>query len=797
MKFKTKNFVAVMLAFAIFTVTFMSSCNIFLANSEALEMPEALKTLKTLELSENNIVFYVENPVYLSNGAEKQIDADNKKVVPYLKNGHAYVPVRFVTEALGGSIEWNDEKKAATVKTKIGDIFVLDSNLSELYEDRLYMPADLIAEMFGEGFFYERGLIIIANKNNLPDSTKNKTEINSLIKGFTSITQVGSKENLIDLLGYDPTKSYPVDYNEGEWVDYDAGFDYYQFNEESGDGAAVLAEAPGNSKPDASESSDYSETNTQVKGVDEADIIKTDGQFIYYVRNNKIDIVKVDADGTFEYMSAFEMPKIPYGESLNFSEIFLDKDKITAIGKYYGSGGPDNYKYSGFTTAIVINIEDKKSPSLERIIEVEGDYLTSRKIGGSVYFVVNRSFWNWYDGDIMPLYRDTNNSGNYGDMIQTGYEDLNCFPIINGESITTLVGFNVDRPEEEAFIDTYFGCGDNIYMSEKALYITAVKYKDTGTETVINKFATDDGKLVFVKSGVAPGTVLNQFSMDEHKSYFRIATTVQEYTISSWGYAEKFKEYNGLYIFDNSMQLVGRIDDIAPGELIYSARFMGDRAYMVTFRTVDPLFAIDLSNPREPVIMGALKIPGYSNYLHPYDENHLIGFGKDTYVDSYNNAYYTSMKISLFDVTDITNPIEMFVETIGDRGTDSPLLSNHKALLFSKEKGLLAFPVTVFETNKKSLTNEAEKFGSESFAFAGAYVYDIDLTIGFNLRGKISHLSDQDMLKSSYWGGDSNLYIQRLITIKDALYAASNNKLSSHNLQTQTIESIYEFVFDK
>jgi hypothetical protein len=189
--------------------------------------------------------------------------------------------------------------------------------------------------------------------------------------------------------------------------------------------------------------------------------------------------------------------------------------------------------------------------------------------------------------------------------------------------------------------------------------------------------------------------------------------------------------------------------------------------------------------------MGALKIPGYSNYLHPYDENHLIGFGKDTVINEYGTALYTGMKVSLFDVTDITNPIEMFVETIGSRGTESELLNNHKALLFSKDKNLLAFPVTVFESNEIAVDGKTPAWGK--FTFSGAYVYDIDLKKGFTLRGKISHMTAQDMLKASEWGGNSDLYIQRLLTIRDNLYSASNGKLTSHNLQT--LNPVGEFIF--
>ena len=751
------------------------------------------------------IAFYVESPTYYVNNQEKQIDSSNKKVAPYLKNGHIYVPVRFIVEALGGSIEWDAKTKTSLIKDKNGSILNIAANSdvikitgknnkesqikmgakAELYEGRLYASAAAISEAFGKSVFYERGLIIIAENKNLPDRKKDKDTIDAFITAFTGIINVGSKENLVELIGYDPDEIYIIETDDIPMMIIEesemaaptqAAPAPPMANPATGAGSADagVSEEPMRAQAVKESANDFSETNVQVQGVDEADIIKTDGKYIYYVRNQVIEIVKVNGDGKFEHMSSYKMPA---NNRLTFKEIFVDGVHIVAIGASYRNGGT-------YTMAVVINTENKKSPKLERSVEIKGYYKTSRKIGKSVYFVANQYFWHGY-GDIIPLYRDSAGSGK---LVEMGYDRLRCFPVPKDTylepNVTSLVGFNIDRPKEEAFIETILGCGDNIYMSEKAMYIASVVYNSKGSETVIHKFAADDGKFVFVKSGTAPGTVLNQFSMDEYKSHLRIATTVREYS-------PKYKEYNGLYIFDNTMEIVGRIDDIAPGELIYSARFMGARGYMVTFKTVDPLFAIDLSNPKKPVVLGALKIPGYSNYLHPYDENHLIGFGKDTVVDSYGSAYYTSMKISLFDVTDMTNPIEMFVETIGARGTDSLLLSNHKALLFSKEKGLLAFPVTVYESDEKAVDGEFPSHGT--FAFSGAYIYDINLKEGFKLRGKISHLSAQDMLKSSMWGADSDLYINRLLTVNDKLYAASHGKLTSHNLGT--LKPIDEYMF--
>ena len=282
---------------------------------------------------------------------------------------------------------------------------------------------------------------------------------------------------------------------------------------------------------------------------------------------------------------------------------------------------------------------------------------------------------------------------------------------------------------------------------------------------------------------------MNQFSMDENNGYFRIATTKGDI----WRNDENTSK-NNLYVLDDELKIVGSIEDIAPGEKIYSVRFMGDRAYMVTFKTVDPLFVIDLKDAKNPKILGALKIPGYSDYLHPYDENHIIGFGKDAvevvHKDNKGNeigrnAYYLGMKIAIFDVTDVNNPKEMFTEKIGDRGTDSELLNNHKALLFSKEKNLMAFPITVMEVKNKDKgigPNTMPEYGS--FVFQGAYVYNIDLTNGFELKSKISHISDEEYLKS---GGDwygSNKNVERILYISDDLYTISKGMVKAHDMNS-------------
>ena len=358
------------------------------------------------------------------------------------------------------------------------------------------------------------------------------------------------------------------------------------------------------------------------------------------------------------------------------------------------------------------------------------------------------------------------------------------------------------KESEKANIQTYLGSGENIYVSNENLYVAvtnynydAITYKndiviskeakiavDPGyrdrRETDIYKFSLNGNKMTYLSKGSVPGLILNQFSMDENSGYFRIATTTGEV----WGTGEDASG-NNLYILDDTMNISGKIEGIAKGEKIYSVRFMGDRGYIVTFKTVDPLFVIDLKDPTKPKILGALKIPGYSDYLHPYDENHIIGFGKDT-IETSSGGFYMGMKVALFDVSDVSNPKQKFSEVIGDRGTDSELLRNHKALLFSKEKNLLAFPVTVAETRGKddSALNEwgVPEYGE--FSFQGAYVYNLDPEKGFTLKGKITHISDEEYLKAGNYFYDSNKLVERILYINDTLYTLSKGMYKANSL---------------
>ena len=522
---------------------------------------------------------------------------------------------------------------------------------------------------------------------------------------------------------------------------------------------------------EAASAEDFSKTNVQVEGVDEADIVKTDGNFIYYLTNSALTITDVNS---VKLVSKVEFDN----KEFEPQEIFLKDNKIVIIGitnreteeknianteLYY----PTNETY---TVAKIYNIDDRENPKLERTVEIEGYYLSSRMIGDNVYLISNKYIYAYLckdykqsqldEEEFKPQYIDTAT----GEEIKSiGFDCIYYIPEFEDTNYLNIAAFNITN-NKPANITSYLGGGSQVYSSATNLYITRTKYNyDDGAEinTEIYKFNLKDATCTFSKTGKVPGSVLNQFSMDEKDGYFRIATTDS----TSWS---SESNTNNLYVLNENLEIVGKVEGLAPGERIYSVRFMGNRAYMVTFVQTDPLFVIDLSDPTNPTVLGELKIPGYSKYLHPYDETHLIGFGENTKVVNYgygDQVVTDGMKIALFDVTDPNNPTEMYSVNIGEEGTYSELLNNHKALLFSKEKNIIAFPI--------SITGE-----DYEVTFQGAIVYGLSLENGFEEKGRITNI-ENDINK--YYPRNS---IQRIIYINDTLYTLSRNLIKATDMNT-------------
>lgn len=598
---------------------------------------------------------------------------------------------------------------------------------------------------------------IAKNNNRKPDIVMNEEDkdVKLATEDNIKLPTVDSYEKLVELL----------DKNREEVI-------YYTERETKAESVMDTATNSNN------EEKNYSETNTQVKGVDEADIVKTDGKNIYYVvkeyNGYGIAIINVNTNE--------KVNKIEYDNNEIYpSEIFLYKDKLIVIGNKYQNNktvieetettskrylelADVAYIGNSMTTIVVYDVSDVLNIKEIRKVEIEGSYISSRMIEENIYVISSKDLYQYYYGslredELQSRYLDTAISDA---LICKDYKDIYYFPESEESNYLNIASFNVNNLED-ANVKTFLGAGSDVYCSENNLYITKTNWnykmiEDSTAETSIYKISLNGTKLVLEAETKIPGMIINQFSLDEYNGNLRIAVTKYNNNSSE-------DTSNNLYILDSKLSVIGSIENMAEGEKIYSVRFMGNKGYIVTFKQVDPLFVIDLSNPINPSVVGELKIPGYSSYLHPYDENHIIGIGYNTTETSYGSTVNDGIKLSMFDVSNPTNPVEMFNTVIGDKHTNTSATYDHKAVMFSKEKNIIAIPIEQYN----------RKYESK------AVIYNIDLENGFNQLGEIEEESDNITYRR----------IERIIYVGSNYYTFSNKWVNVSDMKTfETIKNI-------
>jgi uncharacterized secreted protein with C-terminal beta-propeller domain len=551
---------------------------------------------------------------------------------------------------------------------------------------------------------------------------------------------------------------------------------YLYYPERSPPGTAMVGRHPPSAE--AYSVSDYSATNIQVAGVDEADIVKTDGEYIYVISENSVAIVKAYPPEEGEILSKIDLDGALKGIFINENKLVVFEGSFGSYDAFISYEKPITFGVSR-TLIKVYDISDKKNHVLTRNATFDGYYFNSRMIDDYVYVVVNQPAYRLEDEVALPRFY----SGNKVEEISATeiyYLDVPDYSY----AFSAIVAVNVqDDAEDPTYKPFLLGATSNMYVSLNNIYLTSPE----NGRTLIYRVRIEGSEIEFTANGEVPGYVLNQFSMDEHTDYFRIATTTGHIARSF----DEASSKNHIYVLDMDLDIVGRLEDLAPGEKIYSARFMGDRCYLVTFRKIDPLFVIDLKDPYDPEVLGQLKITGYSDYLHPYDEDHVIGVGKETVAAEQGDfSWYQGVKISLFDVSDVENPKEIDKYEIGDRGTDSAVLRDHKAFLFDKSRNLLVMPVSVAEIDPEKYPEGVPPYIQGDFVWQGAYVFDLSLDEGLVLKGRITHFEDDsDLMKSGYYFS-SPFSVKRSLYIDNVLYTISEKNIKMNSLEN--LEQINE-----
>jgi uncharacterized secreted protein with C-terminal beta-propeller domain len=608
--------------------------------------------------------------------------------------------------------------------------------------------------------------------------------------------------------------------------------------------ASIASQDASESAQISSDSTDYSKTNVQVEGVDEADFVKNDGESIFIISSGELTIVDASS---MEVSAKISTPKGAYAREMLINKnklvLFLESGRESFYFQKYDIVPRQTYVQE--TGIFIYDVSDRAKPVLLEEFTVSGSYLQSRMIGNKIYLVAVESAYsdiirppvimakstikpdiyyfdspqeNYQYNTVMSINIDTeevidaktfllgyaNTLMVSEDNIYIAYQkqDRWCFrwycgtneydkerfydvvlPLLEGElksDINSIIAQGLSDDDEwktisERLTKFYTTINDDESLSdasESMLERIADALDDYDTKkalderkTVIHRIAINDGQIEYAAKGEVDGYLLNQFSMDEYDTELRVATTVDMWLESGR------KSYNNVYILNSDMKVTGTLEGIAKDEQIYSSRFMGEKLYLVTFRQIDPFFVIDLSG-KDPVVLGKLKIPGYSSYLHPYDENHIIAVGKNTGENEWGGVSTKGVKISMFDVSDVENPKEIDSVEIGMQGSDSPILYDHKAFLFSKEKGIVVLPLTEITSR--------EKTGAYSYnnkIWDGAYVFSVSKN-GFEEKGKVMHSSRQRY----YFGWYDAASVSRSLYIGDSLYTISSKYIKKNDL---------------
>lgn len=482
---------------------------------------------------------------------------------------------------------------------------------------------------------------------------------------------------------------------------------------------------------------DYSNTNVRQEGVDEADVAKTDGRYLYVLEDDGDYVSIVDTKTNMKKISEIKAPK---DETIEEFYLIEKNKKVVMI---CSNSSDDDYedvedvtrsslisKQTEGTQVVTYDVQDKKHPKKVGKVSQSGEYESSRISDGYLYLFSN--YWvpeNWkkkHPETYIP----------YVDDSLMKAKDI-CLPDgMKGCMYEIISAIDLKHPDKIADSKAIFSEGGDAYVSNKNIYYYEEEWTGNGKQekTLLRKLSYKKGKLAVVAQKTFRGYLNDSFSIDEYDGYLRMVVTRGR--------------TNAVYVLDQKLKLTGKITNLAKDERVYSARFLGDTGYFVTYKETDPLFSVDLSNPKNPKILGRLKIPGFSNYLHFYGEDKLLGIGMN--VDKKGDVT-DGVKLSMFDISDKKNVKEEHKYTLKDvYSTDVEW--DYKAALIDVEKNIIGFPA-----------------GGENRQMYYLFSYTEEKGFQCNMKEKI-------------YGSDA--LSTRGIYIKDRLYVIHGNVLKAYSLKT-------------
>ncbi|MBQ3514661.1 MAG: beta-propeller domain-containing protein [Lachnospiraceae bacterium] len=555
---------------------------------------------------------------------------------------------------------------------------------------------------------------------------------------------------------YEWAKEYGVDpdrvYRYNGWIDEDVVYSAEMAMPES-----ATNDVSESAKEESAIKDDYSTTNVQVEGIDEADVIKTDGEYLYILDDDEIYIVD-----TKEELKVVGSISVEKEEDYFCDEMYVREEQLIIIetkGGYYGEcimfdedGCKVEEDQKERTKVLTYNIENKEKPVLEKEVVQDGYYLNSRVKDDYLYLFTEYTTYRPeniqdYDAYVPRICGE-----------ELNYTDVCILP--EGKSTDSLIVSAVDLKKKEVTDKIMLTSGSNVfYVSDENIYCVVTTYNNYKDYSQIVKIAYHEDELEYIGKTEVEGYISDQYYMDEKDGYLRLVAYICYYEYyyddeAEWEDVEETAgevEISRLYVLDENLNEVGRIDDVAPGESLYSCRFMGDMAYFVTFRQVDPLFAADLSDPYHPVLAGQLKLPGFSEYLQAYGDGLLLGIGYDADEETGRRK---GVKLTMFDINDPANITEITSTYLPEC---SDVISDAKAILANANKNVIG--ITTY------------RYDGDMYYYCLSYENGEFKT---NMQEQISH------------------YQTRGIYIGDTLYVVNNMEVKAISLKDYSLKETLE-----
>ena len=594
-----------------------------------------------------------------------------------------------------------DKIKQSTEKTPVPESLAPDQIMKMLEEHNSTQASGHIPKKhgFSRGHRMRGGLIAAAlvlvvgigahirQQNLSSDSATSSTKGSSSID--TSSGKLASSDTLETATDYDEVYTYLQSYQDeldssSVTGSTDSGIVMYS-NETADSGARTDSSSSSSDSATASAravDTSFSDTNVRTEGVGEADIVKTDGSYLYTLKANSQEISIVDIRS--DQMKV--VSSISLNENFQASEFYLSDQKLFVLGNMQNTQVDSDSKtlYRGSCTRIqTYDLADINNPKSIGTVDQSGYYLTSRFKDGYLYV-----FSDYYIHDTITKKDYPSYVPLVGDNLLK-QSDIYLPTNHAADQYLVVSSVSASSPDKAADQKAVMSENGEVYVSENNIYI--YEYTNSSiladnlaakNQTILRKLSYNKGKLSGSAQGKVKGYLNDSFSIDEYDNTLRLVTTVTHNVGSS-------SQSNSVYVLDADLKTIGKIEDLAKNEQVYSARFLGDTGYFVTYEQTDPLFSVDFSDPENPKILGKLKIPGFSEYLHFYSDNLLLGIGMDTDENGITNG----VKISMFDISDPSDVKEVSKYTL-DQYYYSDVFSDYRAALVDPEKNLIGFPLS-------------------------------------------------------------------------------------------------------